>query len=297
MKRLPAAAILSVALAASAAAQQPSLENARLLPQAVTGTLASTVRQIVNASTEPTWIAYAVPILEGNRVMCCFSGDSFISGRVEGVACCGGCRLEPGTGSSVFSRGDRSGTRLEDPDTFFIFYRVENRRIERVRMFSEACALDAGGRTVHWLTGVKPAESIALLHSLAAAEDATSRTMKGALSALAQHADPAAVTPLIRLARDGSDSRIRGEALFWLAQRAGDRATAAIKEAIESDPETDVKKKAVFALSQLPKDEGVPLLIDVARKNRNPAVRKQAMFWLGQSKDPRAIAFFEEILK
>jgi len=38
------------------------------------------------------------------------------------------------------------------------------------------------------------------------------------------------------------------------------------------------------------------LLIQVARTHRNPAVRKQPMFWLGQSKDPRALAFFEEIL-
>ena len=52
----------------------------------------------------------------------------------------------------------------------------------------------------------------------------------------------------------------------------------------------------MFALSQLPKDEGVPRLIDVARNNRNPEVRKQAFFWLGQSKDPRAVQFFEEIL-
>jgi HEAT repeat protein len=57
-----------------------------------------------------------------------------------------------------------------------------------------------------------------------------------------------------------------------------------------------VKKKAVFALSQLPKDDGVPKLMDVARNSRNPEVRKQAMFWLGQSKDPRAVKFFEEIL-
>jgi hypothetical protein len=26
-------------------------------------------------------------------------------------------------------------------------------------------------------------------------------------------------------------------------------------------------------------------------------VRKQAMFWLGQSRDPRALAFFEEVLR
>ena len=69
-----------------------------------------------------------------------------------------------------------------------------------------------------------------------------------------------------------------------------------ITDAIANDPETEVKKKAVFALSQLPKDEGVPRLMEIARTNRNPEVRKQAMFWLGQSKDPRAIKFFEDIL-
>ena len=53
----------------------------------------------------------------------------------------------------------------------------------------------------------------------------------------------------------------------------------------------------MFALSQLPKDDGVPKLITVARTNTNAVVRKEAMFWLGQSKDPRAVAFFEEVLK
>jgi HEAT repeat protein len=84
--------------------------------------------------------------------------------------------------------------------------------------------------------------------------------------------------------------------LFWLAQKAGKEAMAVISGAIDNDPDTEVKKKAVFALSQLPKDEGVPRLMEVARNNRNPAVRKQAMFWLGESKDPRAVKFFEEIL-
>jgi HEAT repeat protein len=78
---------------------------------------------------------------------------------------------------------------------------------------------------------------------------------------------------------------------------AGQRAVGTITEAIEKDPETEVKKRAVFALSQLPKSEGVPLLIDVAKKNSNPVVRKQAIFWLGQSRDPRAIEFFAQILK
>jgi HEAT repeat protein len=71
----------------------------------------------------------------------------------------------------------------------------------------------------------------------------------------------------------------------------------AITGAIANDPDTEVKKKAVFALKQMPKDEGVPKLIEVARNNKNPEVRKRAMFWLGQSEDPRALAFFEKILK
>ncbi len=101
---------------------------------------------------------------------------------------------------------------------------------------------------------------------------------------------------MIRTARSDSSARVRGQALFWLAQKAGKKAAGAITKAIEDAPDTQVKKRAVFALSQLPKDEGVPLLIQVARTNRNPAVRKQAVFWLGQSHDPRALAFFEEVL-
>ena len=80
-----------------------------------------------------------------------------------------------------------------------------------------------------------------------------------------------------------------------MAQRAGDRAVGTITQALD-DPETEIRKKAVFALSQLPKDEGVPKLIEVARSHRDAAVRKQAMFWLGQSRDPRALAFFEQVL-
>jgi hypothetical protein len=105
-----------------------------------------------------------------------------------------------------------------------------------------------------------------------------------------------AVDTLTGVARSDAHPGVRGEAIFWLAQKAGRKATSAITDAIAHDPDTKVKERAVFALSQLPHDEGVPKLIDVARTNRNPAVRKQAMFWLGQSRDPRALDFFVEVL-
>ena len=69
-----------------------------------------------------------------------------------------------------------------------------------------------------------------------------------------------------------------------------------MKDTVENDPEVEVKKKVVFALSQLPKDEAVPELLHVAQTNADPAVRKDAIFWLGQTHDPRALAYFEQIL-
>jgi hypothetical protein len=114
--------------------------------------------------------------------------------------------------------------------------------------------------------------------------------------AVSQSREPEAVDTLTRAARTDASPGVRGEAIFWLAQKAGQKAARTITDAIEHDPETKVKERAVFALSQLPKDDGVPKLIDVARTNKNPAVRKQAIFWLGQSRDPRALAFFEEVL-
>ena len=177
----------------------------------------------------------------------------------------------------------------------FVLYRVERGQVDKIRMFSEDCPLDAGGLTLHWFTGVRPADSVAVLASFVAAT-VERKVADSALSALAMHQEPAALDRLIAAARDGGTTQIRGQALFWLAQRAGEKAVGAISEAIANDPETEVKRRAVFALSQLPKDDGVPLLIQLARTNTNPAVRKQAMFWLGQSKDPRALRFFEEIL-
>ena len=101
---------------------------------------------------------------------------------------------------------------------------------------------------------------------------------------------------LIDMARNDPSPKVRGQALFWIAQKAQRRADADVIRNAVDDPDAAVKKQAVFALSQIPGGEGVPDLIRVARENKSYEVRKQAMFWLGQSRDPRALAFFESIL-
>jgi len=109
--------------------------------------------------------------------------------------------------------------------------------------------------------------------------------------------DPAAIDDVIRMAKSDQDVAVREQAIFWVGQKAGAKALAMLKDTIDNDPETGVKKKAVFAISQLPKDEAVPELLRIAQTNRNPAVRKDAIFWLGQTHDPRALAYFEQILE
>ncbi len=425
---------VTIALAAAVAAQQPRITNGRLTAQPAASPFAASFRSLVASQPDVAWIGYFVPVADRERVMCCFgSGNNWISGSVvtsDGSACCGACRLEQtSTGTSVSPRtASPSGgaVKLEGSERIVVLYRIADRRVDRIRVFSEDCELDAGGRAVQWLENVRPADSVALLESFTAPDAGDrSRVVDGAVSAIALHGDPSAdaslerliaatqpeslrkkvmfwlgnargrrgfdtlrrvmqedpsvevrksaifalsqsrvpeafdtlaaiarsdneprlrsealfwlaqkgdaraakvitdalekdasaevrkkavfalsqlkddagVPALIQIARTHADPPTRGEAIFWLGQKAGTKASAAITERIDQDPDTEVKKKAVFALSQLPKDEGVPLLIKVARTNTNAAVRKQAVFWLGQSRDPRAIDFFAEVLK
>lgn len=146
-----------------------------------------------------------------------------------------------------------------------------------------------------WLGAARANAGLSSLRRMSR-EDPSARVREKVAFALSRSSEPEALDEMMHMARNDSDGHVRGQALFWLAHKAGTKAAGAITEAIENDPETAVKRRAVFALSRLPKDEGVPLLIQVARTNKNPAVRKQAVFWLGQSNDPRALAFFEEIL-
>jgi len=156
--------------------------------------------------------------------------------------------------------------------------------------------LEIRKQAAFWLGAARKERGYQILRG-AAEHDPSADFRKQATFALSQCADPGAIDTLIQMAKTDSDASVRGQALFWLAQKAGKKASGAIVAAVDNDPEAQVKERAVFALSQLPKDEGVPLLINVARSNRDPKVRQRAMFWLGQSKDPRAVAFFEEVLK
>jgi HEAT repeat protein len=321
------------------------LRNARITERA--GTIEDAVRGALKDATGPTWIAWSVP-QSGGQSFCCCDGPE----RRESA-----CTLEEDHDFGS-SRDDRASG---PPTVMQVFLRISAGRMERLRVLSEGCVIDAGGRSVVRLRDVGPKESLEFLAALARGrDDASARLTDPALMAIAHHTDnsadavleaftapdrgeevrkkaafwmgaargrrgydalarlaredrndrfrehvvfalsvshePAALDAMLEVARRDASPGVRGQALFWLAQKAGRKAMDGITRAIEDDPETGVKRKAVFALSQLPKDEGVPLLLRTARTNRNPVVRREAMFWLGQSKDPRALDFFQEVL-
>jgi hypothetical protein len=255
---------LCVAAADSGAAQAPVV-NARVERRAVTQGLAREIQAVADRGVA-AWIGYRVPIFR--RADSTFQTTD---------TCCGRCRLEP-------------------PTDLIVLARMESKTLVELRPVSVDCDIDAAGMPLIWFDAVNADDSVAWLTSLLTGTNRRDGRMADkALVALALHAAPAATPPLVRVARDGATTRLRGQALFWLAQRAADQALSAINAALEQDPELEVKKRAVFALSQM-KEEGVPRLIDVARTHNNTEVRRQAMFWLGQSKDPRAVTFFEQIL-
>ncbi len=345
----------AIALAGSALAQQPHVENAKLETRQVSGGLDASMRAMLATQSAPAWVGYAQPVIAGDHQSCCWNDNQR------------GCFLEPHSNGPAVAVSASQPVKLEGPTHVVVLYRIENHQILKVRSFTPECELDAGGLPFICLTGASPAESVRYLLSIA--QDAPAgasrdqlRPANSALSAIAMHADPAAdqaleqlaasaqpdqvrrqaifwlgnargrrgfevvsrilredpndkirehaifaltqnkepeaMSAVVRAAHDDKNPRVRGQALFWLAQKAAQKtAQAAISDAIANDPETEVKKKAVFALTQIPGGDGVPLLVQVARTNQNPAVRKQAMFWLGQSKDPRALAYIEEVLK
>lgn len=288
-----------VATAYSSAAAQGRISNAKLETRTLAGTLEREIQAIAGQGGT-TWIGYRTAMIPGRRQMCCYDSIAVAND------CCGMCRLESGGGVTMTQSGsiDTRGSRivLEPPSDVVILARIENGAVTRIRTFTPDCDIDGGAMPIVWLENVPPADSVAWLTTLARSggaggdRDRENRVVQPAIGALALHPDQSALKTLIVLAREDQRA-VKNQALFWLAQRAGQEAVATISTALDNDPDTEVKKRAVFALSQLPRDEGIPLLIQVARTNKNAEVRKQAMFWLGQSRDARAVSFFEEILK
>ena len=287
------------------------------------------------AQPQPAWVGYTIPAVPGHEQICDY-GNGYSQGvrapgpvhleppeqaqvmlriqdnRVGKIRIISGdCQLDADGVPIRWIRDVRPAGSIAFLATFVTADsdHVRDGAVSAIALHADAAADEALERfaapgpseslrekAVFWMGAARGRRGYENLRRIVTA-DASDHIRDKAIFALSISKEPQAVDTMIAVAHNDASSHVRGQALFWLAQKAGKKAVGAISGAIDNDPDTEVKKKAVFALQQLPNGEGVPMLIQVARSNRNFAVRKQAMFWLGQSNDPRALAFFEEVLK
>jgi hypothetical protein len=165
------------------------------------------------------------------------------------------------------------------------------------RIASSDPTTDNRRRAGTWLGQFRGAHGFASLRSLIASEK-DPQTRQSFVTSLAQTRQPGTADALLALAQNDADPKVRAEAAYWYPQRAGAGAINAVTAIIDKDTDDNVKRRAVSGLGRLPNDQGVPTLIDLAKSLKSsPIVRKQAVTVLGQSKDPRAVAYLEELLK
>jgi HEAT repeat protein len=291
----PAPGVAAVAEAAASPAQQPSgaqprIRNTQLTTRAVTQ-LERDFRAAVAAQSEPVWIGYAVPAVNDRTSVCCGNWR-------DGNYTPGCCRMEHDDGTNI-NTPDKDEQRelgvVALEPALFVFYRAAQKQVTNIRAFSADCELDAGGRPVIWLTGVRPEESVALLRTFVRDEtDWSDRdhrsTAKRAITALALHAGSAADQALEQMAAPSSPEGVRKDVAFWLGSARGAHGYRVLSRMVRDDPSDSVRDKAIFGLHVSDEPQAVDAMIAVAHDDRSTKVRGQALFWLAQKAGKKATA-------
>src|SRR3990170_3981762 len=292
-------AAATLMLSGIAAAQQPSITNGQVTSQTAGTPFPQALRSLLSSQAEIGWIGYSVPVVDRERLMCCSGrtsdGDVTSNGVVIGDgSILGRCRLEPRTtGESTRAvttpqTGASGPVQLEGADRILVLFRVVERKVERIRVVSADCALDAGGRPVRWLENVRPGDSVAWLESLVVDVDGGNRVADGAVMAIALHGDTSADGALDRLAGSGQPESVRRKVTFWLGTARGRRGFDALRKIMRDDPSIEVRKSAVFGLSQSRVPETIDTLAGIARTDSEPRLRGEALFWLAPKTGPKA---------
>ena len=126
--------------------------------------------------------------------------------------------------------------------------------------------------------------------------DKTTDGRRAIVSGLAQTRQPQTADVLLALAKSDPDPQVRSEAVYYVPARGGDRVVPDVVALIQKEPTPNVRQRAVSGLGQMPNDGGLPALIQLARTSTDTTVRKEAVTQIGRSKDPRAVAFLQEII-
>ena len=322
-----------VTLALPLAAQPKKLVNAALDSRAVTGTLEDEFRALQALQPQPAWIAYSVPAARTRNfgcdsnwrdgqttiaggtvhlepaadIMLLFRVENGQVGRVRSLALdcdidAGGVpfhwltAVKPAASVALLERFVKSDERMGDAALSAIAYHADTSADAVLESFVRPDQPEwLRRKAVHYVGTARGRHGFEVLRKVLA-EDTSVNVRERAVQSLSQSTEPQSLDLLLSLAREDRSARIRGQAILSLGQRGGPKAVAAVTNAINTDSDQEVQRRAVSALRMLPNGEGVPLLIQLAKTNRDREVRKQAMSALAQTRDPQALAFFEQVL-
>src|SRR5262245_50749249 len=181
---------LVLAVTSVAAGQTPGLSNGRIEPHATTN-IARDLPALASTLSEPMWIGYTQPMIDGNHNMCDYWND----------------------GRMITQSTDP--IKLEPADYFFVLFRVEEKQITRIRTYSENCPLDAGGKAVHWFNNVSSNDSVSYMKTFMS-PNSTKKLNDSAVTVIALTKGDQALNELISLANNGASAQVKGNALFWL---------------------------------------------------------------------------------
>lgn len=265
-------------------AQKPNVTNAKLQEVSAGGGLKPAFEAIVQKQESPAWIGYRIPATPKERTMCCFDSWDGVQSRNNG--CCGGCKLESGKGGSF--NGTVSDCSPPEPYHYsVVLFRVEARKVTRVRNYTPDCALDFGGLPLYWMEEVNPAQSVDLLTGLLPTNTESEAGERKSISnsvmaAIALHDDPAADRALEKLVEPDKPESLREKAVFWLGIERGKKGLAVLRKYAKEDPGDRLREKITFAFSQSKEPEAIQDLISMARHDSSSRVRSQAIFWMGQ---------------
>lgn len=274
---------------------EPRLERGTMQRRAPAGSLAETVRALARETRGPFWMAYAAPLVEGERMMCCV--DSFSAKRKAGD--CGTCRLEEERGINISSDDRHGNGHLEGDGTFFVLARVADGRVGKVRGLSVDCALDAGSLPLYWLGEVDAAASLAWLKGIALEDpDGDDQPSENAVMVIALHRGQEPDRLLASLLEEGRPRELREQAAFWAGTTRGAAGSALLRRVLdphEGAPQ-ELRRKIVFALSQSDAPESLDALLRAARSDHDAGVRAEAIFWLAQKAGEKAAATLGEAI-
>jgi hypothetical protein len=263
------AGLLTIGVAAQA--PMPVVQNGQV--HARPGTTVESAIRTAGSATDPVWIGWREPMVDGGRRLCSTwsDGETVVRGMLlepRGPSDNGRPQLTPSQGP----------TSLEAGTGVVVLLRIVDGRVERLRTLGDDCPIDANGRAIEWLT-LTPAESLRYLTSLAQPTTLTAdarRLAQSAASAVALHRDAGADVILDRLVSADTEAD-RDNAWRLLAAYRGPHGYDLISRAIAAERNASTRQRLVTALRQSSEPGAMTTLLALAKSDPSDNVRAEAV--------------------